>query len=135
MSISTWDPNEGVNNEAEIPSAAIERFIALSEADGLDTLAATLSPAEQSEHAGLMQLETQRWQEFAASMSSENIFHLIRFFTMAEEALNGWEANEKSPVIGLNKALRKRGEPLDKNQVMWIKGNSSNRFLPNGPIL
>ncbi|MGB5325866.1 MAG: hypothetical protein WBN40_10640, partial [Pseudomonadales bacterium] len=59
---------------------------------------------------------------------------LMRFFTCAEMQLPGWQAGDKSPVIAINKILKRRGHKLDKAMLGWIRQHSDNRFLPNGPL-
>ena len=66
--------------------------------------------------------------------SNEEIEHLMRFFTIAEQ-LPGWHAADNSPVIWLGKLLKQRGVGINKELVLWIKENSDNRFLPHGPLI
>jgi hypothetical protein len=81
-----------------------------------------------------MRLDFQQWENAAADIDSQTLIALIRFFTIAEQQLSGWEGQEKSTVIYLNKLLKLRKEPLDKDTLLWIRANSNNRFLPNGAL-
>ncbi len=65
---------------------------------------------------------------------SEQLLHLVRFFTLAEMQLSGWEAGAESPVIWIVKTLRRRKSPPSKDLLLWIKANSDNRFIPNGAL-
>ncbi len=133
MTIGAWDPN------AHSPSFAIDpqclrRFIALSETDQLDNLDQQLSSEEKVQQAPLMRQPRQAWNEVSEQFSDEELRHLVRFFTLAEMQLSGWEAGAESPVVWLVKALRLRQAPPDKDLLLWIKQHSDNRFLPNGAL-
>ena len=80
-----------------------------------------------------MHLDASHWDQVAASHSDDDLLHLIRFFTLAEN-LPGWEAGETSPVIPLAKTLRQRGMKLDKELLRWIRSVNNNRYLPYGPL-
>ena len=80
-----------------------------------------------------MLIEHSAWLEAAETRPDEDLLDLIRFFAVAEN-LPGWEAGEKSPVIPLAKALRKRGTRLDKDLLRWLREVSDNRYLPYGPL-
>ena len=130
MSVQAWEPQGAV-----IEEAFLRRCIRLSEEGRLNSLAACLTPGEKRQRSGLMQLEPAAWQQAAATFSDSEILHLVRFFTVAEMQLPGWQAGPKSPVIGLAKALRSRGQKLEREILLWIKENSDNRYLPYGPVL
>lgn len=74
----------------------------------------------------------------ADELNSDDISNLIRFFTLAEMQLPGWEAGKSSPVIYLFKLLRKKTD-VDAEALKalrsWIKTNSDNRYLPNGAVI
>lgn len=136
MSIGAWDPNEGQAAPTFEPTAEqLALFISLSRDDKLEALSEKLDATQQTDWRPVMQLERQLWIKTADNYSEEEVIHLIRFFTEAEMQVPGWEAAEHSPVIGLVKALRKRGTPPAKDLLLWIKEKSNNRFLPNGPLL
>ncbi len=136
MSIGAWDPNEQQQTETFSPSAEqLDLFISLSRDGKLDSLAEQIEAQQQTDWRPVMKLEREFWLNKSADFSEEELIHLIRFFTQAEMLLPGWEAAELSPVIGLVKALRKRGTPPAKELLLWIKDKSNNRFLPNGPLI
>ncbi len=136
MSIGAWDPNEEQQTEAFSPNAEqLALFISLSRDDKLENLAEYVDSQQQTDWRPVMKLEREFWLTKAADFNEDELNHLIRFFTQAEMLLPGWEAAELSPVIGLVKALRKRGTPPAKELLLWIKDKSNNRFLPNGPLI
>lgn len=136
MSLGSWDPNiEAKRDSVTIDADLLSRFIAASADEKLETIDSVLSQDEQALYSSLMAVPMQTWQDAVSDLDEASIYHLMRFLTVAEMHYAGWEANENSPVIWLNKVLKKRKLPLAKEQIRWIKANSNNRFLPNGPIL
>jgi hypothetical protein len=83
----------------------------------------------------MMKLEASQWHQAIEHLEESALLDLVRFFTIAEQMLPHWHGGDKSPVIWIARLLKKRGTPLSRDMVLWIKGNSDNRFLPNGPIL
>jgi hypothetical protein len=74
------------------------------------------------------------WAAAAAGLSDDDLVALVRFFTLAEARLGGWEARDASPVVPLVAVLKRRGAyPADL--TAWIKANSDNRFLPHGNLM
>jgi hypothetical protein len=134
MAIGSWDPDAAeAARSINIDPQQLQRFIGWSAADQLDQLESLLTLNEQQALAGLMQLETTQWLNAAESLSDDDLQHLVRFFTVAEN-LPGWEAGERSPVIPLAKTLRRRGHKLDRELLLWIRSVNDNRFLPYGPL-
>lgn len=136
MSLGSWDPTtQEASALISIRPEWLQEFIALSQDDRLDALAETLSDDLQTERAGLMQLPEQAWLDAAGDLPDEDLWHLIRFFSVAEMQLSGWTAAHKSPAIPLARLLRQRGKPLDRDKLLWIRAHSDNRFIPNGKLL
>ena len=136
MTIGNWDPNQDQKNtNATIDQQILRRFIALSEADQLAQLNQQLSQQEIDGHRPLMKTHKDVWAQATENLSNEELIHLARFFTLAEEQLPGWEAGSLSPVVWLCRALKSRGAFPDQELIQWIKQNSSNKFLPYGNIL
>ncbi len=133
MSIGSWTPESEVQQLA-IDRDFLRRCINLSEQEQLADLGQQLSTEEQQRYAPLMMVERAKWDEAIADFSDDELLHLIRFFTLAEAQLSGWEAGNESPVIWINKALRRRGGRLSKEMLLWIKANSDNQYLPNGGL-
>jgi hypothetical protein len=132
MTIGAWEPTPAA---PATPSATLLRdFIGCVQTQP-DALAAALTPAQREQGQRLMKLPRTLWIEVATDFSTEEVLALVRFFTLAEMQLPGWEAGADSPVIGLVKALRLRGAAPDKALLQWIREHSQNRYLPNGPLL
>lgn len=134
MSLGSWDPEaESAATRIEIDPSTLERLVAYSSDDQLDSLEQLISGDDSQVLSGLMKLEHPQWLETADSLPDETLLHLIRFFTVAEN-LPGWEAGANSPVIPLAKSLRKRGVRLDKAMLQWMRQVNPNRYLPYGPL-
>jgi hypothetical protein len=82
-----------------------------------------------------MKLGAHDWQDVLTPLAEGALLQLVRFFTLIEQQLPHWHGGDKSPVIWISRLLKKRGTPLSRETVLWIKANSDNRFLPNGPVL
>lgn len=128
MSVESFDPSAA---SAKVDAGAIERLL---EAASQDAPEFGLSALERANFAGLMNQPPGVWLEAAEALSATQAEALIRFFTLAEEAISGWQAGAKSPVIALAKALKARGE-YPRELTAWIKANTSNRFLPHGSLM
>ncbi|NHO65047.1 hypothetical protein G8770_05770 [Aestuariicella hydrocarbonica] len=135
MSVGAWDPTQSDNSAAfDIDPAILEKFIALGSAEPINNLNTQISAEDKAQQAPLMRQPKDTWIATAESLTNDQIVHLVRFFTLAEMQISGWEAGAESPVIGLVKALRLRKAPPSKELLMWIKEHSDNRFLPNGAL-
>lgn len=132
MTIGSWDPT--TTETFTISNKILEKFAQLANSNQLTDLNDQLSSEEIQQQAPIMRLDFQNWQNAVPDSDAQTLIALIRFFTIAEQQLSGWEGLEKSPVIYLNKLLKLRKEPLDKDMLLWIRANSNNRFLPNGAL-
>lgn len=93
-----------------------------------------LDEAELELLAPVMSLDADQWDAAARDEDPLELVAWVRFFTLAEARLPGFEAGAKSPVIPLARALRRRGAyPADL--TAWIRAHSDNRFLPHGSLL
>jgi hypothetical protein len=133
MTIGSWTP-EKEKNTLTIDSQWLQRCIAISREDQLEALPAPFTSDEQQRYSVFMRVSQEHWQAAAEELSNDNIIALIRFFTRAEKLISGWDAGKESPAIWLNKVLRKRGEKLDREMLLWIRNNTDNRFIPNGGL-
>lgn len=133
MSVGAWEPEKQPQGSAseEINRDLLLRFIAAAQSPS--PLQESLQQQDQ-QASQLMRLPAQRWLEESGNWNDEQLWQLIRFFTLAEMQLPGWDAGAESPVIPLAKALRQRKAPLNRDQLLWIKQNSDNRYLPYGPL-
>jgi hypothetical protein len=127
-SVGNWEPDaEGVAIDATL----VERL--LRAASRLDDATVGLQGEEIVRLAGLMRRPRETWQPVAATLDDGQLEALIRFFTLAEERLPGWEGGAQSPVIALAAELRRRGA-YPKALTAWIRRSSRNRFLPWGSL-
>lgn len=134
MSIGSWDPTaESAAYHQQIEPETLDQLIAFSRDEQLQHLDQLITGDEGQVLAGLMQIEHGAWMEATEQRPDDDLLHLIRFFAVAEN-LPGWEAGAKSPVIPLARALRNRGQRLDKALLEWLREVSDNRFLPYGPL-
>ncbi|MGB1907128.1 MAG: hypothetical protein ACPHN3_07325 [Spongiibacter sp.] len=133
MSIGSWTP-ESEKAALQIDTDWLNTCIAISESDALDKLPAPFSESEQQHYSAFMRLPQDTWQQAVADLNNDQLIQLIRFFTVAEERISGWEAGAESPAIWINKVLRQRGEKLSTDMLRWIRANSRNRFIPNGSL-
>lgn len=133
MSIGAWDPeSKKTSLDINIDPQLLLRLVAIGEKEDLTQLESLMLEPDKQQQA-LMQADLAGWQAAVADYSDEQLTALIRFFTKVEMTLNHWIGGAKSPVISLNRILRSRGKKLDKAMLLWIKQNSDNRFIPNGP--
>lgn len=134
--VDTWDPSQ--NNDTDnnrITHDVLLRLAKTSINEQLDQLLQALTDDEISAHRHLMKQHKDDWLEAAAELDQDTLTHLVRFFTLAEMQLPGWEAGSKSPVIWLCRELKKRGAFPDAELIQWIKSNTDNKFLPYGNLL
>ena len=134
--VDTWDPNQNKDaDDTTINLDVLLRLAKISAHDQLDQLSQALSGDEISSHRHLMTHHKDDWFNVSEELELHTLVHLVRFFTLAEAQLPGWEAGSKSPVIWLCRELKKRGAFPDPELIQWIKANSDNKFLPYGNIL
>ncbi|MFC6634635.1 hypothetical protein [Microbulbifer taiwanensis] len=134
MSVGAWEPQKPSaqdSSDGEISRALLLRC--LSAGQSPTPLGESL-PQEDRQASHLMRLPLQRWLEESEHWDNQQLWQLIQFFTLAEMQLPGWDAGADSPVIPLAKALRRRQAPLSREQLLWIRQNSDNRYLPYGPL-
>ena len=138
MSIGSWDPTGSTTQPSNtIDPTILQGFIDIAMANDMTVnevnLARSLSTQEQQQFA-MMQADQQQWDTALASCTDPQLLALIAFFTLIESQLSDWVGGQKSPVIWITKRLKSEGKKLPKELQQWIRQNSSNRYLPNGPI-
>lgn len=134
MSVGAWEPEKSPqqgSGEIKISRELLQRFIDAIQSPS--PLRESLQRPDQGA-SQLMRLPAQCWLEESEHWNNEQLWQLIRFFALAEMQLPGWDAGAESPVIPLAKALRRRKAPLAREQLLWIKQHSDNRYLPYGPL-
>ena len=129
MTVGEWEPNR----PTQVSMEQLAVLIGLLQSVELDDLPNTLDKEAQKAFSYLMKQTKEAWPPLD-TLSDEELNSLIRFFTVAEMQLPGWDAGKTSPVIYLVKALKER-DAFSAELRKWIKATSDNRFLPNGAIL
>jgi len=129
MTIGVWDPKSTANLTLEQLRTVLS---AVNDID-MSVLASALDDHFIQDNARLMKLDRSCWQE-SANLDTSDMEMLVRFFTLAEMQLPGWEGGNRNPVIYLVKILRSRGE-FSTELKKWVKANTDNRYLPNGSAL
>jgi len=135
MSIGSWDPEAADHSTPfEFDNGLLAEIIALGQNAGYAEIAQIIPQDQLQKQSRMMTLGKEAWFQKAEDYNEADIIQLIRFFTLAEMKLPGWEAGAESPVVWLVKVLRKRGTPPDRDLLLWIKTNTTNKFLPNGAL-
>ena len=129
MTIGSWDPNEKTTTaNDEVNSELLACFIAATKK--LPCELNTILPKEQLQQSQIIEASASAWQIAINEFSNKELVLLIQFFTVVEAQLPAWTAGAKSPAILINRELRRRGEKLNKEILLWIKDNTDNRFIP-----
>ena len=129
MAIGVWEP-ESPSNLSLVKMRSV--LSAVADVD-MTQLISNLDESFVQANSHLMKLDKSSWTE-AVNLDSGEIETLVRFFTLAEMQLPGWEGGKQNPVIYLARVLKSRGDfPVDLKK--WVKANTDNRYLPNGSAL
>jgi hypothetical protein len=127
--VGVWQPNvHGVTLNAAL-LARLARA-----ADSLDAPSLGLTADEVVEFAALMRHPAADWTPLLTDQPDAVLVQLVRFFTLAEMQLTGWDALDRSPVIPIVAELRRR-KSYPHELTAWIKAHTNNRFLPYGNLL
>ncbi|MDB9918291.1 hypothetical protein OAD22_11055 [Pseudomonadales bacterium] len=106
MTIGVWEPAKGAAEQG-LSLDDLKAYAVLTDG-ALENLAASLTAAQISDDGRLMRLDEAPWQ-VATALSDEELIGLVRFFTLAEMQLPGWDGGKQSPVIYLVRILKQRG--------------------------
>jgi hypothetical protein len=136
MTTGTWDPNEiEANDFYEIDLKLLGKISQFMQENKPEQIEDCLTKQEIEDHKNIMRQPKEKWFTVSENFTNQELLNLIQFFTLAEVQYDNWEAEDLSPVIGLSKSLRQRGEKLEKSFLKWIRLNNSNKFLPYGPLI
>jgi len=130
MSVGLWDPGSEKKSETKVEKEVIDSFLTLSTKENISLQ--DLEKVGLNSQQAVMRLGHQAWQ-LAEDRSVAELDHLIRIFTLIE-AIPGWDAGAKSPVIAFVKILKSKGQ-FKPDLRKWIKSNTDNRYLPYGSAL
>ena len=132
MAAGVWEPGGGGSPQAR-DRALLDALAAAGEGQEAMT-EERLRAQGLTGHQWLMRCEASAWTQAAAELGSAELLALVRFFTLVEAGVAGWEAGKTSPVIPLVKLLRDRGDFTPETRK-WIKAHTDNRYLPYGSAL
>ena len=131
MSIEVWDP-AGPEKGRPIDMGLLEKFLEV--ARGAEPVSGELlKSAGLDSGEWIMNQDASAWQS-AEDLSTDDLVSLVRFFTLVEAGVSGWEAGRKSPVIPLVRLLKAR-DAFTPELRRWVKSNTDNRYLPYGSAL
>lgn len=133
MSVEKWSPGKDSSSQSLEPEV-LKKLANIEQTGKLNQLAEKLTDHENKSLVFAMNADPSEWQEAAAKLNEDQLLSLIKVLVIAEMSLPGCLVGAKSPVIYLNSALKSRGYALSVEDLRWIKQNSTNRFLPNGPL-
>lgn len=129
MTIGVWQPS----NSKHIDLQKVKEVVEIASSIDLSDLENALPREFVLSETGLMKKQSDDWA-CLHELENNDLVILVRFFTLAEMQLAGWEGGSLSPVIYIVKVLRKRNA-FESELRKWVKSNTDNRYLPNGAIL
>ena len=132
MNTKIWDPEN--KKKSNIDNGLLDQFIQIVRNCEESNIKNHLTDFEKNKFY-ILRLSDDIWLQSLNDFDNAELLDLIKFFTLIEMQLDDWISGENSPVIKINKILKKRGIKLDQQMLLWIKKNSSNRYIPNGKIL
>ena len=132
MNTKIWDPEN--KKKSNIDNGLLDQFIQIVRNCEESNIKSHLTDVEKNKFY-ILRLSDEIWLQSLNDFDNAELLDLIKFFTLIEMQLDDWISGENSPVIKINKILKKRGIKLDQQMLLWIKKNSSNRYIPNGKIL
>lgn len=136
MSINTWNPDSELQKKTPAATSInLQDYIDTGASASIEEEIRELAKSRIDELTPLMKQPENYWRTATKSLPDANLWHLIRFFTVAEEIHGQLFAGKESPVIALNRLLKQRNAPLSREQILWIKSHTTNRYLPNGSVL
>lgn len=136
MSLGSWNPDDGSEPVTyQLDCALLQQLADFVSNDDWQQQLCVFIQQLPSDANAMMKLDAATWMTTCSDWARPSIWQLIQFFTVIEQQNALYNAGDKSPVIGLNKLLKQRQQPLSRDEVLWIKAHSDNRFLPNGPLL
>lgn len=127
IDVEQWDPDKTALGD--VHRAILTKAAAQHESGGL-----CLTDTDQTELRSVLLLGSSSWEKFVDTTDVETIVAWIKVLTICEQEYSGFDCGAKSPVIPLVRVLKRR-KAYPNDLTSWIKGHSSNRFLPYGSLL
>ena len=132
-STGEWLPKNSA--KLNLDTDQLQRLARISAQGKLDTIKTLLTESEQNDLTQSMPASREQWQAAATPLSDDELVDLIKTLAIAEMQLPNCNLGAKSVVIHIHRLLKQRGKALSKENLYWLKQHSTNRFLPNGPVL
>ena len=126
MTVESFDPTA---QSGHLDGAVIAQLLVLAQGDPDKPLSVSADEALQLAFTA----RHPDWLEQAKQLDDEELVQLARFYTVAEQQLSGWRADDKSPVIAFVRELKNRRQ-FDAQLRKWIKAHTDNKFLPHGSL-
>ena len=136
MSTEQWQP-ESEKNDNAVDFSIVESLIGQisdSSQEQILLLVQQLKIEQQQDLIPLMQIKQELWIEKYQHLNASQCKNLIFFFSAAESVYASLIANEHSPAIAFNQLLKNMQQKLSQQELLWIRSNSQNRYIPNGKI-
>ncbi|MCV6615106.1 MAG: hypothetical protein OIF35_09030 [Cellvibrionaceae bacterium] len=137
MSVESWDPSAAQQaGSYQLKYEFLLNLIEQHTRQSQDTpqVREYFQQGELQMHSAMMTLAADAWLQVIGDFSEPQLLSLIEILTLAETQIPGFEAGADSPVIVIVKYLKQQKTPLSREMLLWIRANTNNRFLPNGPL-
>ncbi|MCV6626203.1 MAG: hypothetical protein OIF38_08910 [Cellvibrionaceae bacterium] len=137
MSVESWDPSAAQQaGSYQLKHEFLLNLIEQHTRQSQDTpqVREYFQQGELQMHSAMMTLAADAWLQVIGDFSEPQLLSLIEILTLAETQIPGFEAGADSPVIVIVKYLKQQKTPLSREMLLWIRANTNNRFLPNGPL-
>lgn len=135
MATGTWEPGGATLPDADDLAAAAALWRAHgSDAADPTAIDAQLLPPLRERLQASMQAPAGALAEAIAGLEDADAADLARLFTIIE-ALPGFEAGARSPVVPIFRHLKPRLEAdVLADLGRWIRAHTENRFIPHGSL-
>jgi len=130
MSVGSWNPE---SQKQSLPNKQVLDRVLVASNQSIENNFG-LSAEETEKYAQLMQLSLSSWHPLLSEVAPEDLIGLLKFFTLAEQHFDSWQAGARSPVIAIAKVLREKSA-YPNDLTAWIRAHSDNRFLPHGSLM
>lgn len=129
--INEWQPTTAINISAlkslvPVGQEVLQKPVQLSD---------WVSKELQTEAQGWLRLSEKEWQNTLNDLSTEQLFPLAAFFTLAEMQFSGWQCGDSNPAIWIFRWLRSNKQQPEKEAIKKLKQLTDNRFIPYGSVL
>ena len=114
MNTKIWDPEN--KKKSNIDNGLLDQFIQIVRNCEESNIKNHLTDVEKNKFY-ILRLSDEIWLQSLNDFDNAELLDLIKFFTLIEMQLDDWISGENSPVIKINKILKKRGIKLDQQML------------------